>query len=154
MRRPVTGKFPTGGADPHVAVEAIGLAVLVRGASPVLQDVVLRVLKIRFPFPGGTSKTFPVGLVENREDTTTAAYGLVAGDLVDLETLHCGGDVVLGDVVRRRFRGVAVEDVLGKPSRKKTGEIVSVPALRQGLQRATETRGLESTPGMSEGKSK
>ena len=65
----MTGEFPTGGADTHVAVEAIGLAVLVGGASPVLQDVVLRVLEIRFPFPGGTSETLPVGFVENREGT-------------------------------------------------------------------------------------
>ena len=110
-------------------------------------------MEIRFPFPGGTRETLPVGLVENREGTTTAADGLVAGDLVDLETLHCGGDVVLGDVVRRRFRGVAVEDVLGKPSRKKTGEIVSFAGVVARLA-ACHRRGLESTPGMSEGKSK
>ena len=49
--------------------------------------------------------------------------------MVDLETLHCGGDVVLCDVVRRRFGCVAVEDVLSKPSRKKTGEVVSVAGI-------------------------
>ena len=65
----MTGEFPTGGADAHVAIEAIGLAVLIRGASPVLQDVVLRMLEIHFPFPGGMRETLPVGLVENREGT-------------------------------------------------------------------------------------
>ena len=121
-----SGKFSLGGAYAHVAVKTIGLAVLIGGACPVLKDVVTRVLKVDFTFPGGADEAFPVGLVEYGDDTTTAANRLVASDAVDFQALNGSRNVVFGDVVRRGLGGVTVEDVLGQSGWKKTREVVGV----------------------------
>ena len=38
--------------DPHSAVEAVGLAVLVRSAGPITQDVGAGEVEVHFPLPG------------------------------------------------------------------------------------------------------
>ena len=45
-------KLPLCRANRHPAVQAVGLAVLVRSAGPVAQTFVARKLKVHFPFPG------------------------------------------------------------------------------------------------------
>ena len=49
--------------DPHSAVEAVGLAVLVRGAGPITQYVGAREVKVHFPLPGGFGESHPMRLV-------------------------------------------------------------------------------------------
>ena len=57
--------------------------------------------------PGG-----PQEVLENDVDSAPASYGLVAGNLVDLQMLDGDGDVVCGDVDGGRFGDVVVKDVL------------------------------------------
>ena len=47
-------KFPLCAADSHPAVQAVGLAVLVRGAGSVAQNFVATKLEVQFPFPRWT----------------------------------------------------------------------------------------------------
>ena len=56
-------------------------------------------LNIQFAFPRMAEESFPVSLVENRNDATTAADMLVARDSFDLEAFRWRCDVVCGDAV-------------------------------------------------------
>ena len=49
--------------DPHTAVEEIGLAVLVRGASSITQDVGAGEVEVHFPLPGRFGYSRPMRLV-------------------------------------------------------------------------------------------
>ena len=87
-------------AHSHPAVQAVGLAVLVRGAGPVAQNFVARKLKVHFPFPGWTGWSCLVRLVHHRDDDTSTSNRFVSGNLFHVESLKRGRNVVLGDVVR------------------------------------------------------
>ena len=54
---------------------------------------------IQFAFPRRAEESLPMSLVENRNNTTTAANKLVARDLFDLEAFRWRCDVVCGEVV-------------------------------------------------------
>ena len=92
-----------------------------------------------------------MGLVHDCEDAYPASNELMSRDLVDLEPFRQWRDVVEGDVEGWRLGGEGVELVLGEVGRKVLWYFVDVVGFRHGLQR-TETRGLESRPGMSDGR--
>ena len=49
--------------DLHSAVEAVGLAVLVRGAGPITQGVGAGEVEVHFPLPGMFGESRPMRLV-------------------------------------------------------------------------------------------
>ena len=70
-----------------MAVQTVGLAVLIRYAGPLAQYLVAKELEVHFPLPGRsretrqTRQTRPVRLVHRRDDPTSTANRLVSGDL-------------------------------------------------------------------------
>ena len=66
-------RFPLCSTNSHPAVQAVGLAVLVRSARPVAQYLVAKNLEIHFPLPGRSRETRPVRLVHHRDDHTSIA---------------------------------------------------------------------------------
>ena len=60
----VARDFSCSGADAHAAVEAVRSSVLIGYARPVAEDVLSRLMKAYFPFPGRSNKSFPVRFVE------------------------------------------------------------------------------------------
>ena len=83
-------------------VHPVRLSQLQGGVGPVYENVLARVKGFRFALPGWLQRTFPVCFVENGDDSTTASYGPVTGNLVDPQTLDGHGDVVCGNVCRFR----------------------------------------------------
>ena len=81
-------------ANSHLAVQAVGLAVLVRVAGPVARDFVARELKIHFPFQGQT--------------------------ILHFESLKRSRNVVLSGVVRGTLTGEVVEYISRQPRRQNT----------------------------------
>ena len=94
------GIFPLCSANSHPAMQAVGLAVLIRSADPVAQYLVAKMLEVHFPLPGRSRETRPVHLVHHRDEPTSTANRLVSGDLLHFESLKRNRNVVLSDVVR------------------------------------------------------
>ena len=94
----VTGEFALSDTHTHTAAHPVRLPKLQRRFGPVFEDVLASMEEIRFAFPGWPQEAFPVCFVENGDGSAPASYGLVAGNLVDLQTLDGHGDVVGGDV--------------------------------------------------------
>ena len=67
-------------SDP--AVQAVGLAVLIRNVGPVAQHIVEEKLEVLFPLPGRPRETRPVRLVRQRDNSTSTANRWVLGDLL------------------------------------------------------------------------
>ena len=81
----VAKKFPLCTVNSQPAVQAVGLAVLVRIAHPVAQYLVAKKLEVHFPFPGWSTETRLVRLVHRRDDPTSTKNRLVSGDLFHLK---------------------------------------------------------------------
>ena len=60
----VARDFACSGTDAHAAVEAVRSSVLIGYARPVAEEVLSRLMKAYFPFPGMSKKSFPVRFVE------------------------------------------------------------------------------------------
>ena len=52
-----------------------------------------------------------MGFVEDSDDASPTTYRPMAGEFLDFQAVDGQGNIVLGDVVRRGFRGVVVEDI-------------------------------------------
>ena len=59
----VPGELTLCRTNPHPAVKAVGLAVLVRSAGPITQNVGARELEVHFPLPGRFGESHPMRLV-------------------------------------------------------------------------------------------
>ena len=70
----VAGKLALCRPDPHLAVEAVVLAVLVRGSGPITQDVAVGEVEVHFPLPGRFGESRPVRLLQHRDDATSPPY--------------------------------------------------------------------------------
>ena len=99
----VPRKFPLCSTNSHPAVQAVGLAVWVRGASPVAQYVVAKKLEAHFPLPGQSREIRQVRLVHHCDNPTSTTNRLVSGNLLHFESLKRSRNIVLIDVVRERF---------------------------------------------------
>ena len=58
--------------DPHSAVEAVGLAVLVRGSGSLSQEVGVEEVEVYFPLPGRCGGSRTVRLAWHRDDADLA----------------------------------------------------------------------------------
>ena len=103
--------------DPYSGVEAVGLAVLVRGSGSITQDVGAGEVEVYFPLPGRFGESRPMRFVYHRDDATSPPYRLVTKYLLNLQPLEGSRNVVLSDVVRRGLLGKIVEHVLRQPRR-------------------------------------
>ena len=70
--------------NPHPAVKAVGLAMLVRSAGPITQNVGAGEVEVHFPLPGWFGESHPMRLVWHRDDATSSSDRLVTGDLLHL----------------------------------------------------------------------
>ena len=72
--------------------------------------------EVQLAFPRRAGESFPMSLLENRNNATTAVDKLIARDWFDLEAFRrfCGG--VEGDVVGGTLGVQGVQDVLGEVS--------------------------------------
>ena len=93
------------------------MAVLVRSAGPITQNVSARELEVHFPFPGWFGESRPMCLVQHRDDSTLPPDRLVAGDLLHSESLKGSRNVALSDVVRRGFLRNVVGHILDQSRR-------------------------------------
>ena len=91
----VAGEFALSGTHADTVVHSIRLSE--GRVVPVFKDVLASVKEVRFAFPGWLQDVFPVCYVENDDNSASASYGPVAGNLVDLHALDGHGDVVFGD---------------------------------------------------------
>ena len=105
----VPRKFPLCSTNSHLAVQTVGLAVLIRSACPVAQYLVAKKLEVHFPLPRRSRETRPVRLVHHRDDLTSTTNRLVSGDLFYFESYR---NVVLSNVVLGGFLGEIAEHVL------------------------------------------
>ena len=105
-------------------------------------------------FPRKAEQSRPVGLVHDRENASPAAKELMFRNVVDLEPFRRWRYVVEGDVEGRRHGGERVEHVFGEVGRKVLWYLVDVVGVPACLHQRTESRGLESCPGMSDGRSR
>ena len=80
----VPGKLTLGRANRRPAVKMVGLAVLVRSAGPITQNVGAGGVKVHFPLPGRFGESHPMRLVQHRDDATSSPHRLVSGDLLHL----------------------------------------------------------------------
>ena len=117
----VPRKFPLCSTNSHPAVQAVGLAVLVRSARPVAQYLVAKKLEVHFPLPGRSRETRPVRLVHHRDDPTSTANRLVSGDLLHFESSKRGRNVVLSDVIRGGFLEKLLNTYCANPAGKFLG---------------------------------
>ena len=108
----VPRKFPLCSINSQPAVQAVGLAVLIRSARPVAQYLVTKMLEVHFSLPGRSRKTRPVRLVHHRDDPISITNRLVSGDLLHFDWLKRNRNVVLSNVVRGRFLEERVKHVL------------------------------------------
>ena len=136
-------------SDP--VVQAVDLAVLVRGTDPVTQTFVARELKVLVPFPGRSRESRPVRPVYDCYYVTSTTYRLVSGDLLHFEWLKTGRNV-LADEVRGGFLGEVAEHILRQPHRDIFWHVTTVVGVGRGFA-ALYSRRRASAPGMSEGRS-
>ena len=108
----VARKFPSCSKNSHPAVQAVGVAVLVRSAHPVARYLVAKTLEVHFPLPGRSRETRPVSLVHHRDDPTSTANRMVSGDRLHFESMKRSRNIVLSYVVRGGLLGELVEHVL------------------------------------------
>ena len=73
-----------GSTDAHATVQPICLLELKWCAGPVLEDVLSEVLEVHLSLPRWLEEAFPVGLLEDSDDTAPATYRPVVGDFLDL----------------------------------------------------------------------
>ena len=59
----VAGELALCFLDPHSAVEAVGLAVMVRGSGPITKNVGEGEVEVRFPLPRRFGESGPMRLV-------------------------------------------------------------------------------------------
>ena len=150
----VARKFSLCSTNSHSAVQAVGLAVLVRSAHPVAQYLVPKKLEVHFPLPGRSRETRPVRFVHHRDDPTSTVNRMVSGDLLHFESLKKSRNVVLSDVARGGFLGDVVERVLRQTRWQIHRYVALVVGLGTGLAALHRTRRRASAPGMSEGRSR
>ena len=79
-------KFPLCSASSHPTEYAVGVAVLVWGASPIAQYLVTREQDDRFPFTRRFRKPRPMRLVHHGDESTSTANRLVSGDILNRES--------------------------------------------------------------------
>ena len=72
-------------------------------------------VKVHFPLPGRFGESRPKRHVQPRDDATSPSYRLMNGDLLHVQPLEGGPNVVLSDVVRRGLHEKVVEHVLRQP---------------------------------------
>ena len=70
--------------DPHSALEAVALAVLIRGSGPRRQEVGAGEAEVNFPLPGRFGDFYPIRLVQHHDDATSPPYRLISSDLFHL----------------------------------------------------------------------
>ena len=87
--------FPLCSTNSHPAVQAIGLALLIRSARTVTQYLVAKKLEVHFPVPGRSRKTLPVRLGHHRDDPTSTAMRLAYGDRFHFEPLKRNRNLAL-----------------------------------------------------------
>ena len=109
------------------------MAVLVRDAGPVAQNIVARKLKVHFPFSGWTGEPYPVRLVHHRDDATWTSNRFLSGNRFRSGSLERVGNVVLEYVVRGKFRGKVVEYVLRQPRWQILRHVATVVGVGTGL---------------------
>ena len=103
--------------DPHSSVEAVFVAVLVLGSGPIPQDVEPGEMEVHFPLSGRFGESRPMRRVQYRDDASSPSYRMITGDLLHLQPLEGGRNVVSSDVVRRELVQNIVEHVLRQPRR-------------------------------------
>ena len=73
----VVSELALGRTSAHRAIAAVFLTLLVGKTLPMLKDMMARMLNVHLSFTRRAEKTFPVGLVENCDGTTTTPDQLV-----------------------------------------------------------------------------
>lgn len=79
------GDLAGGGANAHLTVTAIGLLALDRRIGSVEQNPAAGVLQSHLVFLPGRPQSVPVRLVNDDDETTAAANGLMSSDFLDLD---------------------------------------------------------------------
>ena len=127
------GKYPLCSTNSHPAVQAVGLAVLIRSAWPVAPHLLAKKLDVHFPFPERSREARPVRIVHHRDDPTSTANRLVSSDFLQFESLKRSRNVVLSDAVRGGFLGEIVENVLDQPRWQIPWHVAMVVGVSTGL---------------------
>ena len=95
-------KFPLCTTNSHLALQTVGLAVLIRSTGPVSQNLVERELGVHFPLPGRSRESRRVRRVRHRDGpSSTRQYYITCAHTV-------GWRVVVQDVVCVMMRSVCV----------------------------------------------